>query len=235
MKIFIMVFIWKRFDPLIHHRQSIRLNGYDYCSLGLYFITIRVHPGGPVLGHVLNGKTELNDFGNIVDDEWRKTPIIRPYVYIDAYVIMPDHFHGIIGIHSDPAPDKPFTDNDPVGATRRVAPTTRRVAPTTRPTGPKPGSIGAIIGQFKSQTTKRINMLRFEMGKMNTGATEKMNTGATEKMNTGATGKMNTGATQRVAPTGRVWQRNYYDHIIRDHESLERIRQYIIDNPSRCT
>jgi putative transposase len=230
MKIIIMVFIWKRFDPLIHHRQSIRLNGYDYCSFGLYFITIRVHPGGPVLGHVLNGKTELNDFGNIVDDEWCKTPIIRPYVCIDAYVIMPDHFHGIIGIHTHPPvgatrrvapnatltdadpdatltdadPDATLTDADPVGATQRVA-------PTARPTGPKPGSIGAIIGQFKSQTTKRINMLRFE------------------------TGKINTGATQRVAPTGRVWQRNYYDHIIRDHESLERIRQYIIDNPSRCT
>ncbi len=88
----------------------------------------------------------------------------------------------------------------PVGATRRVAPT--RVAPTTTspspssPHGPTPGSIGAIIGQFKSITTKRINALR-------------------------------------GTPGAPVWQRNYYEHIIRNAAEWQRIRQYIQDNPAR--
>ncbi|WNC30172.1 transposase [Thermosynechococcus sp. PKX82] len=80
----------------------------------------------------------------------------------------------------------------------RVAPTTaRRVAPTEYPPrGPAPCSIGAIIGQFKSITTKRINALR-------------------------------------DMPGAPVWQRNYYEHIIRNDESLNRIRQYIAENPLR--
>src|SRR5512138_3030329 len=90
-KMIIMVFIWKRFDPLIHNRQSIRLTGYDYCSSGLYFITIRIHPGAPVFGYIRHGKMKLNDYARIVDNEWYKTPIIRPNVFIDEYVIMPDH------------------------------------------------------------------------------------------------------------------------------------------------
>ena len=32
---------------------------------------------------------------------------------------------------------------------------------------------------------------------------------------------------------GRLWQRNYHEHVIRDEEDLNRIRQYIIDNPGR--
>jgi putative transposase len=207
-KIFIMVFIWKRFDPRIHNRQSIRMKGHDYCEPGLYFITISTYGKERLFGHICNGKMILNDFGRIAEEEWLRAPVIRPNVFIDAYVIMPDHFHGIIGI-------RPPTDStDPPGATPVIG-ATRRVAPTGkngRPNGPEPGSIGAIVGQFKSQTTRRINILRF---------------GATPVI----------GATRRVAPTGTVirtvWQRDYYDRIIRGTRSLERVRRYIINNPSK--
>jgi REP element-mobilizing transposase RayT len=173
-----------------------------------------------MFGEIQNGIMKLNEYGQIVHDEWLKTPVIRPNVILDEFVVMPDHFHGIIGITRSVAV---------VGATRRVAPTngirtntngirtntngirtiindTQIIQTIKRPNGPKSGSIGAIIGQFKSMTTKRINRLR---------------------------------ATYRAFPTcvapviidRHVWQRNYYDHIIRDAESLNRIRQYIINNP----
>lgn len=134
-----------------------------------------------MFGDVINGKMWLNDAGRVVRDEWLKTPAVRPNVRIvDAeFVVMPNHLHGIIWIE--------------VHATRRVSPTIHK---TNRPQGPQPGSIGAIIGQFKSVVTKRINRLRGTIG----------------------------------TP---VWQRNYYERIIRDDDALHRIRQYIINNPAR--
>lgn len=149
-----------------------------------------------MFGDVVDGEMVLNDIGEFVNIEWVKTQIIRSNVFLDEFVIMPNHLHGII-----------FIDND-VGATRRVVPSlnikhlriesinltkaTHRVAPTS---GLQSNSIGAIIGQFKSIVTKRINAYR------------------------------NT-------PTQYVWQRNYYEHIIRDEDDLNRIREYIFNNPS---
>jgi REP element-mobilizing transposase RayT len=113
-------------EPL--HRRSIRLKGYDYTKPGGYFITLCTQYGACLFGDVADGKMVLNQFGKIVENEWLQTTDIRPYVELDEYCIMPDHFHGIIIIH-----------DTVVGATRRVAPTenhspteraAQRVAPT---------------------------------------------------------------------------------------------------------
>lgn len=72
------------------------------------------------------------------------------------------------------------------------------------PRGPKRRSVGAVVGVFKSAVTRRLND---ERGMMNDGCTA------------GTHGSS-------------VWQRNYYEHIIRDRTALHRIRQYIIDNPA---
>jgi putative transposase len=180
-------------DAGYHSRRSVRLQGYDYSRSGAYFMTICVRDRECLFGEIADGKMELNPFGKIVSEEWKGTFQIRHELKMDEYVIMPNHFHGIIVIR-----------DVPVGATRRVAHNattvntgeraTQRVAPTNG-TGPESGSIGAIIGQFKSISTKRINRLR------------------------------NT-------PGHPVWQRNYYDHIIRDEKSLFQIRTYIRNNPS---
>jgi putative transposase len=99
-----------------------------------------------LFGDIKNGMSILNDFGKIVQSEWLQTARIRPYVVLDEYVVMPNHFHGILIIQNDGIPD--------VGATRRVAPTQRRRS------GPAPASLGSTISQFKSIVTKRINQLR---------------------------------------------------------------------------
>jgi putative transposase len=227
-----------RYNPERHHRRSIRLRGYDYTQTGGYFITIVAHERALLFGEIVNGAMRLNEYGQIVRDEWFRTAVVRPYVmlYPDEFVVMPNHIHGIIWI---------------VGATRRVAPTcgvvptdgiaptcgvvptdgiaptcgvvptdgiaptcgvvpTDGVAPTdggvptdgVAPTHPlgrptlKPHSVGSILAQFKSLTTKRINALR-------------------------------------GTPGAAVWQRNYYEHIIRDERSLQQIRRYILENPQR--
>ena len=61
-----------KFNPNIHHRRSIRLKGYDYSRAGFYFITICCQNRICRFGHVENGEMILNEYGQIVCDEWLK-------------------------------------------------------------------------------------------------------------------------------------------------------------------
>ena len=170
-----------QYNPQRYRRRSIRLPGHDYTQPGAYFVTICTYNREPLFGQVVDGKMVMNAFGRIVWEEWFRTAQVRPNVELfeDEFVVMPNHIHGIIWIVGEP-----------VGATRRVAPT------DGHPRGPVPGSIGAIVGQFKSIVTKRINQMR-------------------------------------GTPGARVWQRNYYERIIRNERALNAIRRYIAENPLR--
>jgi putative transposase len=92
-----------KFNPEFHHRRSIRLKGYDYSRSGAYFVTIcswnRECNFGKIVG-MKPGKPEmiLNDFGKIVRDEWVRTSLIRKEIEIDDFIVMPNHFHGIVFI-----------------------------------------------------------------------------------------------------------------------------------------
>ncbi|WP_299757204.1 transposase [uncultured Chloroflexus sp.] len=190
-----------KYDPEKHHRRSIRLKGYDYSQAGAYFITIVTQDRACLFGEVVDGEMRLNDAGRMVWDEWDALPDRFPGLELDAFVVMPNHVHGIIvltgsatvGAGLVPAPDGDMPAPDGVRAGLVPAPNeaTTRVAPT----------IGDIVGAFKSITT--VAYIR--------------------------------GVKQSGWPPfrGRVWQRNYYEHIIRNEESLNRIRQYIADNPLR--
>lgn len=167
-----------------YDRQSIRLLDYDYAQEGAYFITLCIQDKKCLLGKIVDGTMRLNRYGQIVDEEWFKTAEIRPEIELGDYVIMPNHFHGIIHIAK--------RRGDPPVALNKSRKGDRRVAPT----GPKPGSIGAIIAGFKSASSKKINVLR------------------------------NT-------PNLRVWQRNYYEHVIRNDKDHCQIIEYITNNPQQ--
>jgi len=167
-----------RYDPGKHHRRSIRLKGYDYTRAGAYFITVVTRDRVCLFGEVVDGEMRLNPFGEIVAESWRWLATQYDYVELDAWVVMPNHLHGIIVI------------TDGRGGLQ-TAPTAMQTAPAMKR---KP--IGRLIGAFKTVSTKRINE-------------------------------------HRGTPNAPVWQRNYYERIIRGEESLNRIRQYIADNPLR--
>jgi len=170
--------------------ESIRLPGYDYSQPGAYFITIVTHNRQCLFGEIVNGEMTLNRFGGLVKNEWQKTDIIRPDIIIDAFVVMPNHLHGILIIN----------DNDEF-CNRRD--TLQRVSTTETGTGtktieqfgkPTKNSIPTIVRLFKSTVAKQINQIR-------------------------------------QTPGIPVWQRNYYEHIIRNDDELNKIREYIISNP----
>jgi putative transposase len=160
-------------------RRSMRLPEYDYREMGGYFITLKTYHNQTIFGDIKAGEIILSVPGEIVREEWEKTGRLRQNVQLDAYTIMPDHFHAIVIL----------TELVETPVSSSIPDHTVHLSP-----GPKPGSIGAIAAQFKSMTTRKINYYRHQPGRP-------------------------------------VWQRNYYEHIIRDDKDLSRIRQYILNNP----
>ncbi len=80
------------------NRQSIRLQGYDYSRPGFYFITICVQNMKHIFGDVHDGKMYLNELGEIARDYWNTIDNRYPNTRVDAFIIMPNHVHGIIEI-----------------------------------------------------------------------------------------------------------------------------------------
>ncbi len=158
-----------------HHRRSIRLRGYDYRRPGAYFVTICTQGRVCLLGDVIDGVVQLKEAGRIVTNTWADLPNHYAHMTGDAFIIMPNHVHAIVVLHSTGADGN-------VGAGLKPAPTSH--------------GLPEIARALKTFSARRINLAR-------------------------------------ATPGAPVWQRNYYEHIIRDDESLNRIRRYIQDNPQR--
>ena len=167
------------------NRCSIRLKEYDYSQSGAYFVTICAHDRECLFGEIVDGKMILYDAGRMIDEQWQELETRFPHIELDEYVIMPNHFHGIIL----------------VGATLVVAQETTKDRAGTRPAPTEGTTIGDIVGAFKSITTDQY---------------------------------INGVNTEDWQPfSSRLWQRNYYERVIRNEDELNEIRQYIIDNPAK--
>lgn len=131
------------YDPEIHHRQSIRLKGYDYSRDGLYFITICTWKRR----YFLERYPELRA---IVERQWRGIEERYHHVFVDEFVIMPDHLHGIIGIGDRPHTGSMMNPHTNGSVTQpHTAGTGLAPAPGPMKTHVKP-TIGDIVGSFKS-------------------------------------------------------------------------------------
>ena len=84
------------YDPNIHHRRSIRLKGYDYSQAGAYFVTICTQDRVCLLAHVVDGAVRLTPAGCMVEQVWDEVPQYYPGIETDAFVVMPNHIHGIL-------------------------------------------------------------------------------------------------------------------------------------------
>ena len=128
------------------HRRSIKLTEYDYSQSNAFFVTICAANRALIFGKVVDGAVIHSEAGEIVTEEWQKTEELRTYLKLDLFVVMPNHFHGILLIEGQK------------GGTARRAPTKQRFGQ------PEPDSLPTIIGAFKSAVTKRINILRHAPG-----------------------------------------------------------------------
>lgn len=205
------------YNPAVHHRRSIRLQEYDYAQAGAYFVTICTYNHQSIFGKIgldhigqtvgvglapapngkgqpapaqngkgqpasaQNGKGQprglplLNEFGQIALEQWHKLSDRFPTIELDAFVVMPNHIHGIIFITKN---------GQPTG--------------TSQGGGVGSATLGEIVGAYKSLVSN-------ECLKIYRSRNETM---------------------------GKLWQRNYYEHIIRDEKSFENIVYYIENNSS---
>jgi REP element-mobilizing transposase RayT len=190
------------YDPHIHHRRSIRLKGYDYSRAGLYFITLCVQNRIKLFGQIENGQMILNTFGSIAKEEWEATANIRPNCSLGEYIVMPDHFHAIISIDYQIGNNKERTG--------------KFQSPTQ--------TIGAIIRGFKGAATKRIKeyFLKYHTGELRFAPDPQFN-----QPDPSLAKFLN----DRIEQKKSIWQRDYWERIIRDKKSYIRMSEYIRNNP----
>ena len=79
-------------------RRSPRLTGYDYAQAGVYFVTVCTWQWEPLLGSVVAARVSPTAAGCAAEQAWDDLPLRFPAVVLDAFVLMPDHVHGIIGL-----------------------------------------------------------------------------------------------------------------------------------------
>jgi putative transposase len=78
------------------NRKTNRYKGYNYSSAGYYFVTICTKDRLSFFGKIEDGIMNLNDYGGIVKERWLWLQDQYNYVKCGEYVIMPNHFHGIL-------------------------------------------------------------------------------------------------------------------------------------------
>ena len=162
-----------------------------------------------LFGDIENGLMRLNEYGKIVTTEWLRSAEVRLEIECGEFVVMPNHFHGIVRIVGAYG-NTPFVGHGrEYGKTERVhghtgrayCHTERAYCHTERaychtPLRSPSRNIGAMVRGFKGAVSRRIN----------------------ESRNT---------------PGALVWQRNYYEHVIRDDADYNRIAEYVVNNPKR--
>ena len=161
-------------------RKSIRLPEFDYSSPGAYFLTMCTIHREMVFAQF----PELED---VVRTQWHEIPNRFPQVELDAFVIMPNHIHGIV-----------FLRENPVGATLAVAQESYSLHIGAKTAASAAPTIGSIVGAFKSLCV--YHWLKHVKA-------------------------------NGIPAAGAFWQKNYYEHVIRTEEELNRCREYVINNP----
>lgn len=181
-------------------RKILRLQGYDYSQPGYYFITIHTYNNKYLFGTMDNKKMILNPAGQIIHDYWNKLENKFLNIKINAFIVMPNHMHGIIQItEMATAPG-----GGAAGAGPCACPHMSKTGDHTGTPPPdvlKTSGIPDIIGWFKTMTMNAY--IR--------------------------------GVKQGTLPPfyKKIWQRGYYERIVRNKKVLENIINYINENPLR--
>ena len=237
------------YNPQIHHRRSIRLNGYDYSQAGLYFVTIccekRLCRFGEIVGAgftpALDGIGQpqigqpqgfaptdaqmiLNEFGTVSYNEWSKLPERFPNFVLDVFQIMPNHMHGIImlndgdaGAGFTPAQNDAVAQNDTTDKTVEAG-----FTPVLDGIGqPQIGQAQGLPLPNADDDNRATARIAPKIGDI-VGAYKSLVANTCLEI-----------YKTKNETMGKLWQRNYYEHIIRNEQSYQTISDYIINNPAK--
>lgn len=184
--------------------KSARLAGYDYRNEGLYFVTICTKNKFHYFGEIENGNLLLNEIGLIAHTYWADIPQHFNHVSLDEFVIMPDHMHGIICIEEKRGIDRPSAET--LHAT----------------------SQNTMIENEIDKTLHETSLPQLDNNQHFCNISPKPNSLSTIIRSF----KSSVSKDARKINPNFEWQSRFYDHIIRDVQSLDRIRNYILNNPA---
>ncbi len=211
------------------HKQY-RLPEYDYSQGGMYFITICTKGKIKYFGNIINEKMILNNIGAIVNKFWLEIPQHFKDIFLDEYIIMPDHLHGIIFIDKD-IPAKINNDVNPVGTGQCPVPT-RQYPPSGTGTGqcPVPTRQYPPSGTGQCPVPTRQYPPSREYSTFGHVLPQSISTiiGSFKSICTKTINK-------KYPNLGFEWQTRFYDRVIHTERSLNNTRNYIYNNPLRFT
>ena len=216
------------YDPKKHNRRSIRLKGYDYSRAGLYFITLCCQGRAHLLGGIEKNEMRPNGAGQMVATEWLALTERFPHTRLHEFIVMPNHFHGILEIIDTPVGPSLVGGPDPVGGPNPKPKNKPDQVNDFPPENPESGLGGEEVGGQPRGLPQRISQLGSGKGVRSTVGDI---VGAFKSITTVA-------YIRGVKESGwasfdrRLWQRNYYEHIIRNEAAYTRIANYIINNPA---
>ena len=194
------------YNTAIHHRHSIRLRGYDYSQAEAYFFTICTQNREHLFGEIADRKMKMNDAGQMVQTFWDEMPNRFNGMELNRFVVMPNHIHGIIVLpRRGESCIRPGIHSDP-------------------PNGHSDHGGGYGDDDHKGEYKIRpYGTLPGTVGRIS------------QVFKSITTHEYKNGVKQHgwLPFPGKLWQRNYWEHIIRDESELNRMRDYIKNNPAQ--
>lgn len=160
-------------------RKTPRLQGYDYSLEGGYFVTVCTRARRRLFGEIQNEEMNLNEAGKMIVLWWNKIPEKFKRVDLDAFVVMPDHVHGVLFLNEEKILNSSDAQEDKIS---RV-------------------TLFQVLQWFKTMTTNAYIRGVKENG--------------------------------WLPYSEKLWERSFYDHIIRNDADLNRIREYVSGNPCK--
>ncbi len=221
--------------------ESARFKGWDYSSNGGYYITICVKNRASIFGYNENNKIILSNIGKIAEDCWRGIPDHFPFVKLDEFVIMPNHVHGIIFIEKNKCTygsssvcglETENKSESVCGRESMHGPFSVPITVETQNLASLPLDMTRRCPPSRFDNSSRMHASRFD--DPSHLERERSQFGPQSKNVASIIRGFKIGVT-KYAVNNNIsfkWQPRYYDHIISNDYDLNRIRQYIIDNPS---
>jgi REP element-mobilizing transposase RayT len=236
--------MYKSYNPKKHNRKSIRLKGYDYTQSGLYFITLMTENRAQLFGDIKHGKMILNDAGRIANECWMNIPQHFPNVVLHEYIIMPNHIHGIIELTTmavgtnKNSPNNIPNDHPMMGTNDHPMMGTNDHPMMGTNDHPMMGTNDNPMMGTNDHPMVGTNdhpMVWPNKYSPNTGANDHSPLPRSPSRTIGSVIRgYKIGVTKwfrQNTDIQSVWQRNYYEQIIRDEISYYRITKYIVNNP----
>ncbi|MBN2673228.1 MAG: transposase [Deltaproteobacteria bacterium] len=230
------------YNPDTHHRRSIRLTGYNYAAVGAYFVTICTQHRECFFGEIANREMILNDSGRMVFKCWQWLEEQFNFVQLDQFVIMPNHFHGIIHLNCTgescirPIPEA----HPPCTGESCIRPIPEAHPPCTGESCIRPDHSNTLFksvynkqGASHKQGEHKVRPYKPNGDNLPNGTADGTIGRIVQAFKSKSTHQYITGVKQHNWPAfdKRLWQRNYYERILRNDDELDIRRQYIETNP----